>query len=256
MSKIIDFFQRDSQATSQPMGFRTSRTSAPVKRLALIAAVTPGAAITPAVGADAMLIRPGKTRLTAKTALAISKSLGDMPWGIADTGDKPVSVPGGCDFVVFPATARTDAAPRDEEVAKILEVESSMDDGLLRSVNDLPVDAVVILDSFEDAGPLVWHRLMILRHVTHLVSKPVIVPVPADICKDDLESLWEAGIEGIIVDADADRIAALHKTIVALPPRSAPKRDRAEALLPRTGGESGSVTEPDEEEEEEDDDWE
>ena len=96
-----------------------------------------------------------------------------------------------------------------------------MDDGLLRTINDLPVDAVVIADSLEDAGPLVWHRLMILRHVAHLVTRPVIVPVPADIGRDDLESLWEAGIEGIIVDADAERIAALHKIIAALPPRSA-----------------------------------
>lgn len=254
MSKLIDIFQRDSQTTSQPMGFRTGRASAPVKRLALITSVPPDAAITPPGDADAILVRAGKTRLTATAARSLAASLEDIPWGIVDTGDKPAAIPEGCDFVVFPATARTAAAPRDEEMGKILEVESSMDDGLLRAANDLPVDAVIVADSFDDGGPLVWHRLMILRHITHLVTRPVIVPVPADIGKEDLESLWEAGVDGILVEADADRINALHEIIAALPPRSAPKKNHAEALLPRSG--TGSQPAPEPDEEDDDGDWE
>ena len=103
-------------------------------------------------------------------------------------------VEAGCDFVVIPAAGRIATTPQEEKVGRILQVESSMDDGLLRAANDLPVDAVLVTDTFEGSGPLVWHQLMIFQHLARLISKPLIVSIPADVNGEELKALWEAGV--------------------------------------------------------------
>jgi hypothetical protein len=261
MSRLIDEFHKATQTTAQPMGFRAARQTAAAMRMPLVASLEIGANVNPAEitgGASAVLLRPGKTRPTAKTVQAIVKSLPDIPWGIYmdDDGDKKAtSLEGeGCDFVVFAASGRISVAPQEEKIGRILQVESSMDDGLLRAVNDLPVDAVLVADSFEGSGNLVWHQLMIFQHLARLISKPLIVPVPADITGEELNALWEAGVDGLLVEVDASSTGGLKELRLAvgkLPARSQVKRDRIEALLPRTGGESRPAAPPDEEEEEE-----
>ncbi len=260
MSRLIDEFNRATRTTTQPMGFRAARPAAPAARIMLIASLEPGAAENPADctdGANAVLLRPVKSRLTAKTVQEIADSLPDIPWGIYldDNGDKQAAalVKAGCDFVVIPAAGRIATTPQSEKVGRILQVESSMDDGLLRAINDLPVDAVLVADTFEGSGSLVWHQLMIFQHLVHLISKPLIVPIPADVNGEELKALWEAGVDGVVVEVDTTRtggLKELRKAIDKLPPRSAIKH-KMEALLPRTGEERGAAVPPDEEEEEE-----
>ena len=130
-----------------------------------------------------------------------------------------------------------------------------MDDGLLRAVNDLPVDAVLVVDTPDGAGPLVWHQLMILQHLAHLISRPLVVPVPADIPPEELKALWEAGADGVIVEMDVAKtgeLKGLRQAIDKLPRRSAHRHGHLEAMLPHAGGESRPAPPPDEEEEEED----
>lgn len=260
MSRLIDAFHKASQATAPPLGFRAARPEAAAERILLIASLEPGAGGSPAdylEGASAVLLRRGKSRLTPRAVQTATASLPDIPWGIYldDSGVKKgeVKVEAGCDFVVFPASGLITTTPPDEKVGRILQIESSMDDGLLRAVNDLPVDAVLIGDTFEGGGPLVWHQLMIFRHLTHLVSKPLIVPVPADVNGEELKALWEAGVDGVVVEVDAAKAGGLknlRQAIDKLPPRSPHKRERLEALLPRTGEESRPAAPPEEEEEE------
>jgi len=261
MSRLIDEFRRATQATSQPMGFRTARTAAGAARVLLIASLKIGATGSPTKlteGANAVLLSPGKTRPTAAAIQKIAESLPDIPWGIYldDNGDKQAAalVKAGCDFVILTAYGRISTAPQEEEVGRILQVESSMDDGLLRAVNDLPVDAVLVADTLEGSGSLVWHQLMIFQHLAHLISKPLIVPIPADINEEELKALWNAGADGVLVEADTTKAGGLKelcKAIDRLPPRSPRKRDKMEAMLPRVGGESSVAPPPDEEEEEE-----
>jgi len=127
-----------------------------------------------------------------------------------------------------------------------------MDDGLLRAANDLPVDAVLIADTYEGGGSLVWHQLMIYQHLANFISKPLIVPVPAAITGVELKALWEAGVDGVIVemdDAGAEELKNLRQAIDTLPPRSARKRGKADALLPHLPGEARAEP-PDEDEDE------
>ena len=128
-----------------------------------------------------------------------------------------------------------------------------MDDRLLRAANDLPVDAVLAADTLGETGTLIWHHLMILRHLAVLIPKPLIVPVPAGISEAELKALWNAGIDGVLVEIDItkdENLKELHDIAVKLPPRSAPKRGKIDALLPHFGGEAAKPA-PDEEEEDE-----
>ena len=127
-----------------------------------------------------------------------------------------------------------------------------MDDSLLRAVNSLPVDAVLVTDTFE-GGSLVWHELMIFQHLANTLGKPMIINIPADITEEELKALWEAGVDGVIVEVSTMKAGGLKKMqelISKLPPRSSRKRSKIEALLPHPGGESFTPKPPDEEEEE------
>ena len=255
MSKLIDMLTRKNQSPA-PFGFRSSRTDAAVNRLVLIASVITGDGEVPAErskDAHAVLIRAAEGKLTAKAAQTAAKSTEAAVWGIADNAEKPVSLPSGCDFVLLSASSRPVLAPKDDTVGRVLEIESSMDDGLLRAVNDLPVDAVVVTDSISTPEDLNWHQLMIFRHLTHLFSLPLIVPVPAGITADDLKMLWDAGVDGVLADAMETDISGLRAAIDQLPARSEGRKKRSPGIVPRLGltpEQAQPAPEPDEEEEE------
>jgi hypothetical protein len=260
MSRLIDELLKTTQSAGQPMGFRAARPAAAAGRITLIADLKIGAAVSPVElteGASAVLLRPGNSRPTMKAFQAMVDNLPDIPWGIylEDIGDgKTASTLGaGCDFIVFPASVPVSATPQEEKLGRVLQVESLMDDGLLRAINELPVDAAFIGDTPGEGDSLVWHRLMILQHLTHLISKPLIVPVHADIGEEELNALCEAGIDGILVEVDTGKaggLKELRQAIDKLPPRSPHIRDKMRPLLPRTGVESPTAVPPDEEEEE------
>lgn len=263
MSRLIEKFHKASQVAAPSMGFRTVRPTEPALKILLIASLEAGTLENPADyvdGADAVLIRFNKAALTAKTIQKIAATLPDIPWGLYladDDNKKATAVEAGGDFIIFPATSQVTDTPKDDKTGKILQVESSMDDGLLRVVNDLPVDAALVADTFEGNGSLVWHQLMIFQHLANLLSKPLIVTVPAAITEKELKALWDAGVEGIIVEIDtvrAEGIKELRQAIDKLPPRTGRKHGKVNAILPRTSGESPTATPPDEEEEEEEED--
>jgi len=173
---------------------------------------------------------------------------------LEDTGDAEIDglEEAGADFFVFPASSRilASATSEDKKPGRILQVESAMDDSLLRAVNSLPVDAVLAGDTFT-GGAMVWHELMIFQHMANtLGAKPLIVNIPANITEPELKALWEAGADGAVIEASAVKAGGLKKLqelIGKLPPRSRRKQGRVDATLPRT---SPASAPPDEEEEE------
>jgi hypothetical protein len=260
MSQLIEKFKQASSGGSQPMGFRAARPATAAPRLLLIAGLTGAPPDKPGdylEGADAVLLRPEETA-DEKALRKTAESLDKLPWGLylEDDSEGPSGKAGksGPDFVVFAAAGRVGAAPRDEQIGKVLEVESAMDDGLLRAVNDLPVDAVLIADGPE-SSPLLWHQLMIFQHLANLFPKPLIVPTPADISPDEIKALWEAGVDGILVAADLEKpggLKGLRQAIDALPPRTGRKGGQARVVLPRSGVEGLPAAPPDEEDDDDD----
>ena len=259
MSKLIDKLNQVAEAVPKPMGFRAAQAVSAKPKILLITswaeASNIGRLADYTAGADAVLIT--KMGSGARTLQKIAQSISDIPWGlwlgdIGNKGIKPMAEAGG-DFVVFPASAAL-ALPEDDKVGKILQVEASLSEGLLRTVNELPVDAVLIASEPEEKALLTWHHLMLFHRFADLLTKPLLVSIPLNTTADELQGLWKTGVDGVEVETGigqpAGRLKELRQTIdeLAFPSR---QRKKVEALLPRIAEETGTVTEEAEEEEEE-----
>jgi len=207
-------------------------------------------------GADAGLLRISKLSSRAKTLEKMCQVVSDIPWGgwLRDVGSEGVKqvVKAGCDFVVFSAANTSLAVLQDDEVGKILEVEASLSEGLLRAVNELSVDAVLIAGEQEREYSLTWHHLMLFQYLAGLLTKPLLVSIPSNITANELQALWEAGVSGVVVELGGEqpgeRLAALRREIDKLNLPLSRKRGEVRALLPQIGGEMGITTEDEDEE--------
>lgn len=256
MSKFIDKLVRVSQG-GQPMGFRAV-PSVPLKPRMLLVATVAQVDIDRladfVAGADAGLLSIAKLSSGAKTLQQISQVVSDIPWGgwLKEIGRGGIGqmVEAGCDFVVFPAADTSLVILQDEKLGKVLEVEPGLDPALLKVVDDLPVDAVLIAAE-EDKQFLTWHHLMLFRRCADLLTKPLLVSVPPEVSVGELQALWEAGVRGVVVTTGIGqpegRVAELRQMLEELPLPSPGKRRKAEPLLPHIGGETGIVPEEEEE---------
>ena len=252
MSKLIDKLNQVAKAVPQPIGFRTAQSASTKTKILLIASLAQANNVS---GADAVLIT--KLSSGAKSIQKIARSLPDIPWGLflGDIGRRGIGpmVEAGCDFVVFPASTALDI-PEGDKVGKILQVEASLSEGLLRAVNELPTDAVLIASEQEGEYSLTWRHLMLFQRFADLLIKPLLVSMPLNVTANELQILWETGVDGVVVEMGSGqpvgRLEELRQTIdkLTFPPR---QRGKVEALLPRIGEETSPVTEAEEEEEEE-----
>jgi len=258
MSRFIDKLKKQSVSAPSPIGFRRALPTEAIPTILLVAGVTiddAGSPINKIIGADAVLIFDEHDKLSTKMLPKMVKPLSDTPWGIfmEDCGNKSeAQADTGYDFIVTSPDCPISAVPQNEKTGKILQVESSMDNGLLRATNDLPVDAVLAADTFGESGTLVWHHLMILSNLAAMIRKPLIVPVPRTITGLELKALWDAGIEAVVVPVDTasgEDLKELHEIAVKLLPR-ARKHGKADVILPHP---SERPAQPPPEEGEEDD---
>jgi len=259
MSKFIDKLKQVSQAGLQPMGFRAAAGVPPKPRMLLVATLAQvdfDRLADGVAGADAGLLSIAKLSSGAKTLKQICQAMPDIPWGgwLKEIGREGVGrmVEAGGDFVVFPAANTSLAILQDEKLGKVLEVEPGLDPGLLKAIDDLPVDAVLIAAGEEREHFLTWHHLMLFRRCADLLTKPLLVSVPSDVAATELQALWEAGVGGVVVAAGVGqpegRVAELRQMLdkLILPPSG--RRRKAEPLLPYIGGKTGIVSEEEEEE--------
>jgi len=258
MSRLIDKLTKATQAASQPMGFRTARGGREEPKILVIAGVKPdttGQTGDYVAGADAVWLHSAKAPLSAKAIQPIIESIPNIPCGVSleDTGiiNAKALIKAGCDFLVFPDTSPIEAVPvEDEEIGKILQVESSLEDSMIRVINNLPVDAVIASGSHKANTPLAWHDLMSLQRLGLLLTKPLLVPVSPGISSSELRAICEADVDGVIIEADpsqSDLFKGIRQTISELPPRTIKKHGKSEALLPYSGSAKSTIT-PDEEE--------
>ena len=148
MSRFIDKLKQASQAIPRPMGFRQEPT-APKSRLLLVASAarTETGILTELVsGADAGLLPIAKTAAGIKMLEEVVQAVSDIPWGgwldsISRQDIKKIEKAGG-DFLLFPAAKTPLALLETEKLGKVLAVEASLDGGLLKTINELPIDAV------------------------------------------------------------------------------------------------------------------
>jgi hypothetical protein len=224
------------------MGFRAGGAK-PRPRMLLVAHIAGVGAKANVAGADAALLSIPKTGV--KLPKTLSKAFSAIPWGgwlneVTGPAVKQLGK-GGADFIVFPA-ASVSKAVLEEELGKIVEVEAALDAGLLRAIDDLPIDAVLIAG---EKSSLTWQDLMLFRRGANILSKPLLVAVSPDVASSELQALCEAGVAGVVVGR---KWAELRQMIDKLPSPKAGRR-RAVPLVPRIVDEVRAVAEEEEEEE-------
>ncbi|MBM2825013.1 MAG: hypothetical protein HW402_677 [Dehalococcoidales bacterium] len=263
MSKFIDKLKQLSRVAPQPIGFRTTQTASLKPRIQMVATLAEensGLARSLA-GADAGLLRLSKLTSGAGTITEVSRAMPDIPWGLWVCGQKqivPMSKIGG-DFVVFPAATTPLKLFESSDAGKILEIETSLTEGLLRTANELPVDAVLISREERKDDLLTWQDLMLFQRLAALVTKPILASVPPNVSAAELRALWETGIDCIVIEVSAElpanRLAELRQLIDQTDFPLPRKRGKsAEPRIPYLGREMSKVTSEEEEGEEEEDD--
>ncbi len=244
MSKFLSLLESVGQESPTPLGFgiaarRESRT--PLACVGILRKPHPQMKKLLAVGClDGVLI-------AAKDGDAIDVP-NEAPWGIWP--DK-LSVEGykekGCDFVV--AYPQQLPAGPDDDLARFLVIEPDMDDRFLRTIEDLPVDGVLLTSAgFEP--PINVQHLMTIGMVRTMFEKHLLVEVSVELQGKELELLRDMGVVGIAIDLQGLSVASLRQLgqhIKELPQRRLPQGTHGVApYLP-----SRPVGVPDEDDDEE-----
>jgi hypothetical protein len=256
MSRLIKKLTKIRQAEPQPMGFAMSRSVTESTGMQLLAYITSDNVdkLSDSLGsADAVLVEVTKSDAVSSLE-RICQAKDGAPCGgwikSSNSGTLKKALNIACDFVVFPAVTQLIALPK-EKMGRILEVDPAWTEALLRTVNDLPVEAILIAG--KDAEIVITlNRLMLLQRLLYAVNKPILAAVPANITETELQTLWDMGISGLIVevnDAESARvISELHQIIEKLAPPAFRKKGRASAILPRLSAEAPESKEGEEEE--------
>jgi hypothetical protein len=255
MSRLIDKLTKSRQLESQPIGFSLIRAAAEKSRMQLVAAVTVEVlekSVQELVKADALILEITKADDIAALEKAVKVKDSPVAGGRLKTssaGTLKKALSSGCDFMVFSSEAPT-SITKDEKLGKVLAIEIGLGDTLLRTVGDLPIDAVIALEKEVD-DTLTVNRLMNLQRLLYLIKKPLLVTVPLAFAAEELQALCDLGVSGVVTEvADARaaaRLADLRQAIDKLKKPAPRKKDRMSAILPRLQAEAPQIEEDEEE---------
>ena len=258
MSQFIDKLKKVSQAAPQSMGFRTIQPSSNkpgVLLIASLAQIDVDSLAERVAGADAGLLRIAKLSSGAKVLGKVKQAVPGIPWGgwlegIAEKEAEQLAK-AGFDFVAFPPASTSLAILKADKVGKILEVSTSISKDLLPAIDELPVDAVLIASEKEEEYFLTWQHLMVFQWCADLLTKPLLVSIPSNISTNELQTLWEAGVNGVMVRLESEqptgRLQELRRAIDKLAFTATRKSKKPKPLLPYLSGKTNIAVEEEEE---------
>jgi len=252
MSKFAEKLQRIYRGSAPALGFRKSDEAESTPILIVANLTKMGAAEANALvaaGVDAGII--GAKGLSTKSFGELVKTLGDTPLGLSvESSEKEAigkSIDMGYDFVVFGLKTPLEAVNRDG-LGRVLKIEPSLEPGLVRAINSLPLEIDGVMITGEEPA-ITIERLLIYQRFTELLNKPLLVSLGSAITEDELSGLFQAGVNGLVLPEtlSADVFAKLKKSAAGLS-RTARRKARAAVLLPRVSGELETEIEEEEEE--------
>jgi hypothetical protein len=172
--------------------------------------------------------------LFSNTAVSVNEKITGMWLSKGDTEEVEKSIKAGVDFVILPVSG--EVLQPDKKLGKIIQIAESISDIMLRTVGELPVDAVLLSESKESSLALTWKRLMLIRRFTGLAGKPLLVEVLPTITETEFQAIWDAGVSGVIINVDAeqaeDAAGNLRKIIEKLSFPSKRKLEKNMAIVP------------------------
>jgi hypothetical protein len=251
MSRLIDKLTSMRKAEPRSMGFAMNRPAVEKPKMQLIAGIAAGnpdkvsAALSPV---DAVLIEVEKAG-DLKAVKKLCQAKDGVPAGgwLKVNNDEILQdlTEGSCDFAVFLATSPV-AVTDNEKIGRIMELDATIGEGLLRTVNDLPLDAVLV-SGIGAENRMTLDRLMSIRRLTYIISKPILVSIPDSLSVSELQALWDMGVSGVFVESvneeSAGKLAALRQSIDKLTPPSDKKKGKTTAILPQMQAEAAAPQE-------------
>lgn len=239
MSRIIDRLDKIKRGRAAPMGFRP--VSAPAKEsMLLIAGIDGMAAVKdvkalPGGGIDALLIfNPGNDK---EKLCRLVKAAGDVPAGMFMRGGKEETLAVGdigCDFVALDFESSASWLS-NKDMGRFLVVEFSLDRNLPESLVGLDIDGVIVDSSGEQLCTVA--QAIFYQRLSCLAGKSLLVILPSSIPERELDCLWQAGVDGVIVPPgeSAEGVFKLKKMIDALPARAKRGKGAVDVKLPYCG---------------------
>lgn len=247
MSKLVDKLRHLSKPSPQ-MGFHPGASgSAPPSMLLIGGLRGKDAAEAKALAnssTDAALILE---QVEVAQIKQIAKAMGSLPLGVFLGGESSPEAAeiadSGGDFIVFDTTMPVKTLEA-KGLGKFLAVELSLESSLIGGISELEVDGVLMVNK----QPVITiEHLLFCRRVIASTAKPLLMAVASPLTKEDIGSLWEAGIEGIVTPPGqpSKQLSTLREMIAALPRRRKRGRGESGVALPHY------VRQPTDEQEEE-----
>ena len=183
----------------------------------------------------------------------VTDTLTPVPWGIRvnqlDQSSTKELLDRGCDFIIAPPEKSFVDAMTDDRAAYLMDLPAEPTERLLRAIEDLPVDAI-LMDSSTLQFPVTLADLISIASVRSMFEKYLIVQADVGISSKEIESLRNVGVDGLIVDAQNTKkdLKDLQQRLLDIPKQRRAKSDRFAAVLPRSGGELTVDSDDDDEE--------
>ena len=250
MSRFTEKLQRVYRGIVSPMGFRRAGEEE-IPQMMIIASLSNASIKTAkvAAGADAVIV--GGKVLSAEYIKQLIEVLGEVPLGVvidsSDANNVNENMEAGFDFVVFDIKTPLGSANK-EGLGKILKIEPTMDLGMVRAIGGFPLSIDGVLIGGEDSS-LTVERLLVCQRFADLLDRPLLLTVGKSVSSDELSSLCQAGVKGIVISSSitAKAIAELKKAISCMP-KPTKRKTKATPILPRLSSEPESMEDEEEEE--------
>ncbi len=233
------------------MGFAALASRAKSPSMAIVAGSDQGqieAGASSLEGVEAVLLSIANLNQEAEALPRVVEAIADTPWGAsieAATKEDVERLKGlGCDFLVFGADAMP-AVLTEQDIGKVLQVDTSLSDNLAWPIARLPIDAVLIR---AEQWPLTVRLLLDYTRLVRLTGKPCMALLPEAAGSGDIEALWEAGICGIVT-SDQQGLSQIKEAVQALPQGKRKAKKKRSATLPAITEVPAEVAEEEEEEE-------
>jgi hypothetical protein len=260
MSKLLDRLDQITRGPVRTLGFTPAAVRETVPTMALLAWVNDVAkadlSALAKAGVDALILAE------SGQADGKPKPPEGSTWGVAvgQLDRQQVDSRGdtGCDFLVFGIENTSVDALDEGECSRVLRIPSDLEDTLLRSVEDLPVD-IVLLNKPGPDGPLSLSHLMAISNVRASTSRYLLLEWEGELTEKELGHLRDLGVDGIVINVAnslASTVATMRERVDQMPARK-PRSDREQrgaAVLPRLGGVSEGRHRHDDEDDD-DEEW-
>lgn len=254
MSKFLDRMEQISRGTQVPLGFGVARPEK-VPGMALVGLIAGD--YSSGVSAVAELA-PDATLVAAGSDLSNPPASG-LPWGVRAASMSQEDVKSyqesGCDLLAFPLEGTPVDAVASDEIARILCIDTGLEENELRAIMALPVD-MLLVSMPEHSGPWTLSELAAVGTISRRAGdKYILLEVSQPPAGKELEVLRDIGVHGLVVDVGqltSEALAGLKKGLLDMPKQRPGRQGRRNAIIPSSG--FLRPEEPDHEDEEEEDD--